>query len=123
MAEQGFNVKDIYPLPRNKTVIDIFSDILRYMYKSTKQCVRERQGDDIWDSVGIILPGSHPNGWEGKQQSEMRPSVRDWWLLFLKLWNESALSRKARRSFLLKQDSDCLPETRTSALLLLYSTY
>jgi hypothetical protein len=74
VAEQGFNVKDIPPLPRNKTVIDIFSDILRYMYKSTKQYIRERQGDDIWDSVGnnveFIL--SHPNGWEGKQQSEMR---------------------------------------------------
>ena len=44
------------------------------MYKSTKQYIRERQGDDIWDSVGnnveFIL--SHPNGWEGKQQSEMR---------------------------------------------------
>ena len=44
------------------------------MYKSTKQYIRERQGDDTWDSVGnnveFIL--SHPNGWEGKQQSEMR---------------------------------------------------
>jgi hypothetical protein len=47
---------------------------LRYLYKSTKQYIRERQGDDIWESVGanveFIL--SHPNGWEGKQQSEMR---------------------------------------------------
>ena len=44
------------------------------MYKSTKQYIRERQGDGIWESVGtnveFIL--SHPNGWEGKQQSEMR---------------------------------------------------
>ena len=74
IAEQGFNVKDIPPLPQNKTVIGIFSDLLAYMYKSTKQYIRERQGDDIWTSVGsnveFIL--SHPNGWEGKQQSEMR---------------------------------------------------
>ena len=44
------------------------------MYKSTKRYIRERQGNDIWESVGtnveFIL--SHPNGWEGKQQSEMR---------------------------------------------------
>ena len=44
------------------------------MYKSTKQYIRERQGDNILVSVGsnveFIL--SHPNGWEGKQQSEMR---------------------------------------------------
>ena len=49
------------------------------MYKSTKQYIRERQGDDIWDSVGnnveFIL--SHPNGWEGKQQSEMRRAAID----------------------------------------------
>jgi len=74
ITEQGFNVKDIPPLPRNKTVIDIFSDLLTYMYKSTKRYIRERQGDDIWESVGTNIEFilSHPNGWEGKQQSEMR---------------------------------------------------
>ncbi|KAF8333702.1 hypothetical protein F5887DRAFT_1259680 [Amanita rubescens] len=51
VAEQGFDDKDLPALPRNKSVIDIFSDLLRYMYKSTKD---------------------HPNGWEGRQQSEIR---------------------------------------------------
>ena len=44
------------------------------MYECTKRYIRERQGNDILESVGtnveFIL--SHPNGWEGKQQSEMR---------------------------------------------------
>ena len=73
-AEQGFDVKAIPPLPPNKTVIDIFGDLLRYLYQSTKQYIRERQGNDIWGSVGanIEFVLSHPNGWEGKQQSEMR---------------------------------------------------
>ena len=44
------------------------------MYKSTKQYIHERQGDDILESVGTSIEFilSHPNGWEGKQQSEMR---------------------------------------------------
>ncbi|KAF8333728.1 hypothetical protein F5887DRAFT_1286197 [Amanita rubescens] len=50
-AEQGFNAGDLPPLPRNKTAIAIYST---------------QRNDDI----NFIL--SHPNGWEGRQQSEMR---------------------------------------------------
>ena len=44
------------------------------MYTSTKRYIRERQGDDAWNSVATNIEFilSHPNGWEGKQQSEMR---------------------------------------------------
>ena len=44
------------------------------MYESTKQYIRQRQGRDMLKSVGnnIEFVLSHPNGWEGKQQSEMR---------------------------------------------------
>ncbi|KAF8626057.1 hypothetical protein AX15_005102 [Amanita polypyramis BW_CC] len=73
--EQGFDIKNmIMPLPPNKTVIDIFADILRYLYRSTKDHIQGRQGTDMWQSVGknIEFVLSHPNGWEGKQQSEMR---------------------------------------------------
>ena len=74
VAEQGFNVKDIPPLPPNKTVIDVFGDLLGYLYESTKKYIQERQGNTIFESVGanIDFVLSHPNGWEGKQQSEMR---------------------------------------------------
>jgi hypothetical protein len=73
VAEQGFNVKDIPPLPPNKTVIDIFGDLLGYLYESTKKYIQERQGNAIFESVGanIDFVLSHPNGWEGRQQSEM----------------------------------------------------
>jgi hypothetical protein len=43
------------------------------MYESTKQYIRERQGDmlvSVGNNIDFIL--SHPNGWEGQQQSEMR---------------------------------------------------
>ncbi|KAF8333713.1 hypothetical protein F5887DRAFT_1259717 [Amanita rubescens] len=74
VAEQGFNDEQIPRLPGNKTAIDIFSDLLRYMYESTTQYIRQRQGRDMLASVGnnIEFVLSHPNGWEGKQQSEMR---------------------------------------------------
>jgi hypothetical protein len=44
------------------------------MYKSTKHYIRERQGEDMLRSVGnnIEFILSHPNGWEGQQQSDMR---------------------------------------------------
>jgi hypothetical protein len=44
------------------------------MYKSTKEYIRQRSGDDILGSVGnnIEFILSHPNGWEGQQQSDMR---------------------------------------------------
>ena len=74
VVEQSFNVKDIPPLPPNKTVIDVFGDLLGYLYKSTKQYIQERQGNAILESVGANIDFilSHPNGWEGKQQHEMR---------------------------------------------------
>lgn len=54
--------------------MDILGDLLKYLYQSTKQYIRERQGDSILDSIGdnINFILSHPNGWEGKQQSQMR---------------------------------------------------
>src|SRR6266550_2437417 len=74
VAEQRFGVEDIPPLPLNKTVTDIFGDLLKYLYKSATDFIREREGDRRFELVGanIDFVLSHPNGWEGKQQSEMR---------------------------------------------------
>ncbi|KAF8333722.1 hypothetical protein F5887DRAFT_1080066 [Amanita rubescens] len=74
VAEQRFDAKDIPPLPLNKTVIDVFGDLLKYLYKSAMDYIQERQGVKIFESVGanIDFVLSHPNGWEGKQQLDMR---------------------------------------------------
>lgn len=73
-AEQGFDVRKLPPLPRNKTAIDVFGDVLHYLFDATKRYIQERQGVDMWNSVedDIHFILSHPNGWEGKQQSDMR---------------------------------------------------
>jgi hypothetical protein len=76
-AEQGFDIDDVPALPQNKTAIDIFSDLLRYLYQCAEEHIRQQQGNDMWesfhDNIDFVL--SHPNGWEGKQQYEMRQAV------------------------------------------------
>jgi hypothetical protein len=76
-AEQGFDIKDVPALPPNKTVIDIFSDLLRYLYQCTKEHIRQQLGNDMWESLrsNIDFVLGHPNGWEGKQQHEMRQAA------------------------------------------------
>ncbi|PFH47737.1 hypothetical protein AMATHDRAFT_6474 [Amanita thiersii Skay4041] len=72
--EHDSEIKDLPQLPKNKTAIQVFADMLAYLFKSTKQYIRERQGVPFWNSLesSIDFVLSHPNGWEGKQQAEMR---------------------------------------------------
>lgn len=72
---------DIPALPPNRTVIDIFADFLRYLHSCTREYIKESHpnGEEIWDNANItndidyVL--SHPNGWEGKEQTEMRKAA------------------------------------------------
>ncbi|PFH47317.1 hypothetical protein AMATHDRAFT_6868 [Amanita thiersii Skay4041] len=75
--EQNFTAEDIPPLPPNKSALDVFTDMLAYLFKATKNYICQRQGDDLWNSVvnNIDYVLSHPNGWEGKQQAEMRTAT------------------------------------------------
>ncbi|KAI0086059.1 hypothetical protein BDY19DRAFT_895433 [Irpex rosettiformis] len=62
--------------PDGKTAEDAFADFLRYLFACTRTYIIETHpgGEIFWNSVEnhteIIL--SHPNGWEGLQQSKMR---------------------------------------------------
>ena len=73
----GRSVGDqIPPLPLNKTVVDVFADFLRYLLECASSYIQDTHvnGSDFWNSVKsqIDFVLSHPNGWEGIQQSEMR---------------------------------------------------
>ncbi|KAF9047813.1 hypothetical protein BJ165DRAFT_1527075 [Panaeolus papilionaceus] len=63
-------------LPPGKTSIVLFADFLRYLYKCARSYIEERHanGAEIWRSLQadshFVL--THPNGWEGAQQSQMR---------------------------------------------------
>jgi len=67
---------EIPPLPLNKTVVEVFADFLAYLLECTSSFIQETHanGADLWVSVRneIHFVLSHPNGWEGPQQAEMR---------------------------------------------------
>jgi hypothetical protein len=71
--------RDILPLPPNVTPIKAFSDFLRYLFQCTRNYIEttHASGAELWNSVKdrteIVL--SHPNGWEGPQQSQMRQAA------------------------------------------------
>ncbi|KDR67670.1 hypothetical protein GALMADRAFT_1071822 [Galerina marginata CBS 339.88] len=63
------------PLPPNKTIVEVYVDFLRYMQRCARDYITHAHGLELWSSVEngrIDYVLSHPNGWEGKQQSIMR---------------------------------------------------
>jgi hypothetical protein len=69
----------ILPLPLNKTVVEVFADFLTYLLVCASSFIQETHanGADLWasveDQIHFVL--SHPNGWEGPQQAEMRKAA------------------------------------------------
>ena len=67
---------ELPPLPLNKTVVEVFGDFLRYLLECASSYIQNTHvnGPDLWNSLksDIDFVLSHPNGWEGTQQSEMR---------------------------------------------------
>ena len=66
-------------LPKGKTIVDVFSDFMRYLFDSTKAFFisTDQSGEARWDSVlsNIELVLTHPNGWGGPQQSQLRTAA------------------------------------------------
>ena len=69
----------IPPLPPGKSAIDIFADFLRYLHQCARTFIEETHaiGVELWhtleDHTEFVL--THPNGWEGAQQSMMRTAA------------------------------------------------
>jgi len=66
-------------LPKGKTIVDVFADFMRYLFDSTKTLfiASEPNGELRWDSVSdnIELVLTHPNGWGGPQQTQLRTAA------------------------------------------------
>jgi hypothetical protein len=68
----------IPPLPKGKSAIDLFADFMKYLYDCTRTYIHETHasGSDLWlaaevnGDIDFVL--THPNGWEGAQQAQMR---------------------------------------------------
>jgi len=71
--------EQVPPLPPNKTVIEVFADFLKYLLKCAESYIKDTHpnGVNLWaahsDDIHFVL--SHPNGWEGKEQSQMRQAA------------------------------------------------
>jgi len=76
MASNHVSDQDIPPLPPNMTALQILSDFMGYLFQCTKTYIQETHasGRDMWTSfennIDFVL--SHPNGWEGPQQTQIR---------------------------------------------------
>ena len=66
-------------LPKGKTIVDVFADFMGYLFESTKELFKnsEPNGGLLWDSASdnIELILTHPNGWGGPQQSQLRAAA------------------------------------------------
>ncbi|KAF9496734.1 hypothetical protein BDN71DRAFT_1482148 [Pleurotus eryngii] len=66
-------------LPKHKTAVDVFGDFLGYLYKCTRTFFTDTHanGHALWNAVqnDIQFVLSHPNGWEGAQQTKMRRAM------------------------------------------------
>ena len=76
MASTHELTQNLPPLPPNKQAVDILEDFLRYMYACARTYIEESHanGTALWtsveDEIQFIL--THPNGWEGIQQTQFR---------------------------------------------------
>ncbi|KAH9944812.1 hypothetical protein B0H21DRAFT_779339 [Amylocystis lapponica] len=64
------------PLPHQKNAVDVFGDFLSYLFRCTRSFIIDTHanGPALWHAVehDIQFVLSHPNGWEGAQQTKMR---------------------------------------------------
>ncbi|KAJ8094286.1 hypothetical protein PM082_006826 [Marasmius tenuissimus] len=76
-SQARVRTSDLPPLPPNKKPIDIFADFLRYLHQCTINFIKENRGEEFFSSVEreIEYVLSHPNGWEGAQQAQMRQAA------------------------------------------------
>lgn len=72
----NMNGMRLSPLPKKKTPVHVFGDYLSYLHRCTRSYITDTHanGRELWDSVenDIQFILSHPNGWEGPQQTRMR---------------------------------------------------
>ncbi|EGN92781.1 hypothetical protein SERLA73DRAFT_116909 [Serpula lacrymans var. lacrymans S7.3] len=76
MTSSHVSDHDIPPLPPNKTAVQVLADFMRYLFQCAENYIKETHanGPDMWESIktNIDFVLSHPNGWEGAQQSQIR---------------------------------------------------
>ena len=67
------------PLPPNKSVVEVFGDLMAYLLKCAESFIRDSHptANTAWrglkNKASFII--GHPNGWEGAQQAKLRQAA------------------------------------------------
>ena len=77
MASSITKNDDLPPLPPGKTVVDVLTDFIKYLFQCTKTYIDKRHLAFPWSTVehSIEYIFTHPNGWEGVQQQLYRQAI------------------------------------------------
>ena len=109
--------KHISPPPKGKSIVDLFSDFILYLFNSAVAHIKEAEptGEVLWENFGptVDFVLTHPNGWEGRQQEVMRKAVVQAGIFS----KEEALSRV---SFVTEGEASfnyCVTNTKSGELL------
>ena len=73
-SESQVNDDDIPALPRNKSAVQVLGDFMEYLYKCARTYIQDTHSAELWRSVekDIDFVLTHPNGWGGAQQTQIR---------------------------------------------------
>ncbi|KAG1856935.1 hypothetical protein C8R48DRAFT_718351 [Suillus tomentosus] len=76
LASSHIREGDIEPLPQGKSAVEVLADFMRYLFQCARTYIQESHLD-LWGSIknSIELVFTHPNGWEGQQQQQIRHAV------------------------------------------------
>jgi hypothetical protein len=76
LASSHIREDDIPPLPRGKSAVQVLADFMRYLFQCARTYIQQSHLN-LWRSVenSIEFVLTHPNGWEGPQQQQIRRAV------------------------------------------------
>ncbi|KAG1830170.1 hypothetical protein EV424DRAFT_1581208 [Suillus variegatus] len=76
LASSHIREGDIEPLPQGKSAVEVLADFMRYLFQCARTYIQESHLD-LWGSIknSIEFVFTHPNGWEGQQQQQIRRAV------------------------------------------------
>lgn len=74
LASSHVSDSDLPALPPNKTAVEVLGDFMKYLLHCARTYITDTHSKNKWNSVAnnIDFVLTHPNGWEGAQQSEIR---------------------------------------------------
>jgi hypothetical protein len=76
LASSHIQGDDIPPLPQGKSAVQVLADFTGYLFQCARKYIQESH-PNLWGSIenSIEFVLTHPNGWEGQQQQQIRRAV------------------------------------------------